>query len=80
MPKNWQFFKQPLPKNCQIFGIFSKLFLVIFANNFAKFANFLVKIGNKIDLLSVNFPAKKLAKIAKNIAQGKDVSQLFGNC
>ena len=64
MPNIWKFFQT---------------FLVIFANNFAKFANVLVKIGNKIDLLSVNFPAKKLAKIAKNIAQGKDVSQLFGN-
>ena len=58
--------------------IFSN-FLLKFANYLAKFTNFLVKNGNKIDFISVNFHANKLAIIAKNIAQGKNIKQLFGN-
>ena len=58
--------------------IFSN-FLLNFANHLAKFTNFLVKNGNKIDFISVNFHANKLAIIAKNIAQGKEMTQIFGN-
>ena len=58
--------------------IFSN-FLLNFANHLAKFTNFLVKNGNKIDFISVNFHANKLAIIAKNIAQGKNIKQIFGN-
>ena len=54
-------------------------FLLIFAKNLAHLAKLLVKNGKYSPILLTNFLTRELAIFAKNIAQGKNVTQNFGN-